>query len=347
MTDPSVAALQTNWTSNLFDMAEADALQGDFVATVFNGGHIGAAFLGVHVATFAAAVFALRQDMRTSTRVGLRVLVSLLCCLAFVNEACNVAINALAQDYDDGTPDSTFHYFMLNQPSRVNGAAITSALLTTLLADVFLLVRCYQWWKNPWAIIPLVMLFIASFVWNIVAGAYSVGRATELYSILVMPIYLGWPVTAGLFGAMHVIYTILIAARTIVLARASGRPRPTLGSIIVESALPYGIVSLVFMILYCAGVMAANCLIPLLVQLQGIAVDLIVIRIARQPEAPLTAVMPLPLVVAQGSAGTAVSVQLSAKHAAASIAKSEASKGTDVWGWSLDRKVTPPPEYSP
>lgn len=105
-------------------------------------------------------------------------------------------------------------------------------------------------------------------VWNIVAGAYSVGRATELYSILVMPIYLGWPVTAGLFGAMHVIYTILIAARTIVLARASGRPRPTLGSIIVESALPYGIVSLVFMILYCAGVMAANCLIPLLVQLQ-------------------------------------------------------------------------------
>lgn len=80
---------------------------------------------------------------------------------------------------------------------------------------------------------------------------------------------------------------------------------------------------------------------------QGIAVDLIVIRIARQPEAPLTAVMPLPLVVAQGSAGTAVSVQLSAKHAAASIAKSEASKGTDVWGWSLDRKVTPPPEYSP
>lgn len=162
MTDPSVAALQTNWTSNLFDMAEADALQGDFVATVFNGGHIGAAFLGssryplhpstylnqgpvcsgVHVATFAAAVFALRQDMRTSTRVGLRVLVSLLCCLAFVNEACNVAINALAQDYDDGTPDSTFHYFMLNQPSRVNGAAITSALLTTLLADVFLVRLC-------------------------------------------------------------------------------------------------------------------------------------------------------------------------------------------------------------
>lgn len=85
-----------------------------------------------------------------------------------------------------------------------------------------------------------------------------------------MPIYLDWPISAGLLGPLHVIYTTYIAARAVHLGRkaADGGLRPTVWSLTVESALPYAIVSLVFMVLYCANVMAANALIPLLVQLQ-------------------------------------------------------------------------------
>lgn len=96
MAADTIPTLQTGWTSNLFNMTEADALQGDFVSTVFIGGHIGAASLGssqyllhlsaflkpilhsgLHVATFTAAIFPLRKIKNTG--VCLRVLVSLLC----------------------------------------------------------------------------------------------------------------------------------------------------------------------------------------------------------------------------------------------------------------------------
>lgn len=101
-------------------------------------------------------------------------------------------------------------------------------------------------------------------------AVFSAGHATELYSIWVMPIYAHWPtgIATVLFATAHIVFTAIIASRTVITARAANRPRPTLGSIIIESALPYCIALLVFMILYCANVMAANALISLLVQLQ-------------------------------------------------------------------------------
>lgn len=92
----------------------------------------------MHVVTFIWAIFALKKGKRTYTSVALLLLVTLLWVFALLNEACNAAFNAHAWRYDDGTPNSTLHYFMLNQPSRLNGAAITGALLSTLLADSFL-----------------------------------------------------------------------------------------------------------------------------------------------------------------------------------------------------------------
>ena len=96
----------------------------------------------MHIVTFIWAIFALRKGKRTYTSVALLLLVGLLWVFALLNEACNAAFNAHAWHYDDGTPNSTLHYFMLNQPSRLNGAAITGALLSTLLADSFLVCRC-------------------------------------------------------------------------------------------------------------------------------------------------------------------------------------------------------------
>ena len=86
-----------------------------------------------------------------------------------------------------------------------------------------------------------------------------------------MPFYVDWSIAGGIFGALHVLYSAYIAGRAVHLRRngkTPGAPRPSVWALAVESALVYALVSLVFMALYCANAMAANALIPLLVQLQ-------------------------------------------------------------------------------
>ena len=46
MSEQSVPAWQTGWTSELFDMSMADAQQANFLSTVYAGVYIGAVSLG-------------------------------------------------------------------------------------------------------------------------------------------------------------------------------------------------------------------------------------------------------------------------------------------------------------
>ncbi|KZT66599.1 hypothetical protein DAEQUDRAFT_767827 [Daedalea quercina L-15889] len=198
--------------------------------------------------------------------------------MALINEACNITFNSNAWHYNDGTNRSAFRYFAINQASPLNGAALAGAFFTVILADGYLLVRCYRWWKNLWVIIPLGMLVFVSYVWDLLEFIYTAGHSEDGNSGWVMPFAGNWPITIGIAGALHVIYSALLAFWVIIASRKEGGEKLTIWSIAVESALPYGIISLIFMILYCVRVMAANAFIPMLVQLQGITVDLIITR---------------------------------------------------------------------
>ncbi|KAH9932354.1 uncharacterized protein B0H18DRAFT_54156 [Fomitopsis serialis] len=159
-----------------------------------------------------------------------------------MNEACNIGFNANAWLQYDGTNESAFHYFARNQTSSLNGAALVGAFINVVLVDGSLLVRCYRWWKNLWVIIPLASLVLVSYVWYLLEVVYTAGHVEDANSGWIIPFLNSWPVTIGLAGALHAIYTALLASRVIKLSRQAGE-HAGIWAISVESALPYGIIS--------------------------------------------------------------------------------------------------------
>ncbi|KAH9830105.1 uncharacterized protein C8Q71DRAFT_378230 [Rhodofomes roseus] len=268
--------------------------------------------------------------------------------MAVINEACNIGFNSNAWLHYDGTSMSAYHYFTSNQASALNGAALAGAFFTVILADGYLLVRCYRWWKNLWVIIPLAMLMLVSYVWDFFELVYTAGHAVEANSGWVMPFFGSWPITIGLAGALHLIYTVLLASRVITHARKTCMEVLGLWEISVESAFPYGFVSLVFMILYCSNSVAANGFIPMLVQLQGITVDLLVARTLKLEHRSAIAQLPVPVVAVQTQMVVPTSDSASTTAPSASIYDEKLTlvKMSSMWKASaLEKKEPAPPEY--
>jgi len=267
--------------------------------------------------------------------------------MALMNAACNIGFNANAWLQYNGTNESAFHYFAINQGSSLNGAALAGAFINVVLTDGYLLVRCYRWWKNLWVIIPLASLALVSYVWDLIEVTYTAGHVEDANSGWVMPFLSSWPITIGIAGALHAIYTALLASRVIRLSRQAGE-RAGIWATIVESALPYGIISFVFMILYCASAMAANVFIPLLVQLQGITVDLIIMRTLKAERQATFASLPAPVVTPQEKITAPISVTATSTTGSASITdeKTMLVRRAGMWEASLDKKEPAPPEYT-
>lgn len=79
----------------------------------------------------------------------------------------------------------------------------------------------------------------------------------------IMPVSDNGRVLVGILGALHPLYTLLLALH----ARWRRRDKGFL-LLVVESALTYGVISIVFAGFYCAGALSANMLLPSITQLQ-------------------------------------------------------------------------------
>ena len=81
---------------------------------------------------------------------------------------------------------------------------------------------------------------------------------------------MSFPVAIGLPSVLHIIYTVLLTWRIMKAShpthiRTSG---PSVSTVIIESVLPYGCLSLALLILWATKSVAVNYFIPLLVQVQ-------------------------------------------------------------------------------
>lgn len=83
-----------------------------------------------------------------------------------------------------------------------------------------------------------------------------------------MPGFGSWPVTVALSGCLHLIFSSLLGYRVVNVSRKMLGKRPTVWSVIVEAAVPYTVVSTIFMAVYCADIDAANVFGAMVVQFQ-------------------------------------------------------------------------------
>ena len=104
--------------------------------------------------------------------------------------------------------------------------------------------------------------------WNLAEVAYTAGHPEGNKSEWVMPAFGSWPAAVALSGSLHVIFSALLGYRVVSVARTAMGKRPAVGSVVVEAAVPYSVVSIIFMSVYCAGIAAANVFGSMVVQFQ-------------------------------------------------------------------------------
>ncbi|CCL98326.1 uncharacterized protein FIBRA_00320 [Fibroporia radiculosa] len=206
--------------------------------------------------------------------------------MALVNIACNIEFNDWAWIENTGFNGGAFAYITKFQNSSLNLTAVATGVINLVLADTFLLHRVHVLWRRWYILTAMGILLLVTTAFAIVQ-CYSVSSADN--SFWTGPVF-GSPLIYTILAmSLHTLFTILLFTRAVQLGHelpddVTGQNRTYsygIKALIVESALPYGFVSLLVMILACSHSTGANVFVPLLVQLQGIVSDLIVMRVVQ------------------------------------------------------------------
>ncbi|KAI0919677.1 hypothetical protein AcW1_003132 [Taiwanofungus camphoratus] len=244
--------------------------------------YIGAMAWGLHMAIFYKSVVSALHDRKKSGRLWL----VFICCVFFmatINICCSINFNERAWIDDRNFPGGPLAFFSERQSLPVNVASIATSVITLFLADSLLIYRCHALWKNLYITLFLCAVLVASTIVSVlhcIQATHALNGAWDENTLSLSVPY------ASLAMTLNVLLVVCLLWRLVDLRR---RVPPTLKpetkanyfsveTIIVESALPYGIASFIFLVLYGVRNIGANLFLSLIVQLEGIVSGLIVIR---------------------------------------------------------------------
>ncbi|KAL1679934.1 hypothetical protein EV122DRAFT_263237 [Schizophyllum commune] len=171
------------------------------------------------------------------------------------------------------------HY---DDPMNVLGNA--GYIIANFFADALLLYRCYVVWAKRWWIIVIPgCVFIASTTMSIFL-LYQVSQPTE-------SLWLHVDVGLTYFSlslAVNLLLTLLIVGRllslsnqvTRMLGSQHARTYTSVAALLVESAAPYAVANLIFIITYGIGSPGSNVVLPVLSQIMCTSSVLIILRVA-------------------------------------------------------------------
>ncbi|KZT66601.1 hypothetical protein DAEQUDRAFT_674657 [Daedalea quercina L-15889] len=257
--------------------------------------------------------------------------------MALVYEICSIEFTINAWIMGEGGSGTSFDYFIDNQGTGLTVAAAVAAFISTFLADGFLCIRCSALWSKRWVTIPLVLFTLATYAFDFVQMYWVASTNDE--SLWVIPWNDVFIIPVALAQSLHIIFTVLLVLRFTTVQRES-EERIRLKGMAVESALVYGLISVIFLATYCAQGLAANAFLPMLVQIQGIAIDLIIARwestqhaTVAEPAAPTKMLLPAPAHVPSETSSISDKEKLTL------------TMMTSKWHQELDKKEHASPEY--
>jgi len=240
---------------------------------------------GVHIAVFFTCSYYLWKSKRTA--LFYQAYIFLLFALAAINIACNINYVELTWIDERNYPGGPAAFIQQQEALPVHTLGDAAANAITLLVDGLMIYRLYVVWNSNWyiTIIPLMML-ITSITLAILR---TIAAAQPLSSL--------WAASAERFGlpywaismTLNVVVTVLIIGR---LFWARKQLRETMGpsygtmytgvaAMLIESAVPYAIISFILIVLYGIGNTANVLFVPLYCQVQCISPELILLRVYR------------------------------------------------------------------
>ncbi|KAI0919681.1 hypothetical protein AcV5_001677 [Taiwanofungus camphoratus] len=246
--------------------------------------YIGAIAYGVHTVIFFMCAYYIVTGKRTHWK-WLPV-ISILFSMATVNICMNIHFNEMAWIDDRNYPGGPLAFLLEQQANPINTAGNSASFIATFLADGILIYRVHVVWMKRYILVIPVLMWLASAALSILTTIQAARPNSSLWANNTLNFSVPY---WSLSIALNLLLTILLISRLLYLRRmilstplghSLGSAYTGVAMVVLESALPYFLVSFVFIVLYGLNNTAANLFIPLLLQVACITPELIILRVA-------------------------------------------------------------------
>ncbi|KAF8960224.1 hypothetical protein BDZ97DRAFT_1834585 [Flammula alnicola] len=244
--------------------------------------HIGAMAYGLHIAVIYKCFDTIFRDKE---RRGFKWIpfIGSLFVLGTINIASSIHFNELAWIDARNYPNGAIAFLLEQQDNPANVTAVATSIVTLILADTFLIYRVHALWRKFYITGFLGLVLLASIVLSVFHGI----QVAQITTILQDPSSLRFSVPyASLATSLNILISIALLSRLLDLRRRVSSTTSTevrhrytgIEALVVESALPSGLFSFLFLILYGLHNTGSILFFPLLVQIMGIIPELILLR---------------------------------------------------------------------
>ncbi|EMD34971.1 hypothetical protein CERSUDRAFT_124979 [Gelatoporia subvermispora B] len=247
--------------------------------------YIGGIAYGIHIAVFFMCTHYMIQEGRRSNLKWFA-FISVLFASGTINICMNMHYAELAwideRDYPGGPLA-----FLLQQESLTTATVGNSAsIIATFLAQGLLIIRVHIVWRKWYILVIPVCMWLASAAMSALFTTQAALPNSSIWANgtrnFAVPFW-------SLSMSLNILLTILLAIKLLYMRRIivatigpqHGKMYTDITAMIIECALPYALVSLVFIVLYGIGNTAETLFLPLLAQVECITPMLVLLRVAR------------------------------------------------------------------
>ncbi|KAF7343851.1 hypothetical protein MSAN_01966400 [Mycena sanguinolenta] len=250
--------------------------------------HLAAVGYGLHVAVFGIVTYYILQ-LRSSVARGIPRKRTWMFWLAFnslqfafgtINLACSIAFNENAWINDRGYPGGPFSYLVEQGNIPFVTLGNVASILASFLSDGMLLYRAGVLWDFAWYIVvPPAIFFIACIILSVMTVIQLAlpNVALPQLSLAVWIVLMLLPIWLTLLIGGRILYHRKTMIK--VMGPEYARNYTGIFAIVVESALPFTIISIILLGLFGDKNTGQNLFVPLMVQFECIAPEMIVLRV--------------------------------------------------------------------
>ncbi|KAJ7691018.1 hypothetical protein B0H17DRAFT_935478 [Mycena rosella] len=252
--------------------------QSNYVST-----HLAAMGYGIHIAVFATVTYyiLLSRSMSASRMwifwLGFN---TLLFAMGTINLACSIRYNENAWVNDREYPGGPFSYLIEQQSLPFMTLGNVASILASFLSDGLLLYRAGVLWNFVWYIVvPPALFFVACIILSVMVVIQLAlpNVALPQLSLAVWIVLMLLPIWLTILIAGRILYH----RRTMidVLGPKYAKNYAGVSAIVVESAVPFTVISIILLGLFGDNNTAQNLFVSLMVQVECIAPELIILRV--------------------------------------------------------------------
>ncbi|KIM35412.1 hypothetical protein M413DRAFT_449796 [Hebeloma cylindrosporum] len=247
---------------------------------------IGAMAYGIHIAVFYKCITTLFRKNDKSFFKWIPFIAGLFV-LGTANISCSLHFNQLAFIDERQYPGGPAAFLTEKQSDSANVGAVATSIIMMIAADIFMIYRIHDLWRRTIVTGILSMTLLASIV---MSGFHAVQLTRSKGSIGGASVIQFSVPYVSLATTLNILISVILLPRLLELRRQvsltaslEGIQNKFIGleALVVESSLPSGLFSLVFIILFGFQKVSSILFLPLLVQVMGIMPGLIVLRIVQ------------------------------------------------------------------